>query len=344
MRNHRNKKPKFTKWLIIGIILLLIYAGYQYSRYNYIISTPVDPSDTQSSSFIIKKGESTSQIAQNLKEKNLILDEGTFKLFAKLSGKDRSIVAGRFSLSSSQTIPTILDVITDNRQSEVVLTVPEGSTVTNIDQELVELGLIETGEFIKAVTSFNQYDKYPFLDKESIKNLIYPLEGYLFPDTYFISANDFYSENLIQLMLQNFQAKLTEITNQPTERSLREYIIMASILEQEVNTSNDMPIVAGILWKRLDSGWMLGADATLLYNKDNREINYSDLQEDNPYNTRNRTGLPPGPITNPGLQTIKAAMFPQNSPYYFYLTTLDTGEVIYSVTNEEHNANKQKYL
>lgn len=128
------------------------------------------------------------------------------------------------------------------------------------------------------------------------------------------------------------------------KRSLHEVITMASIVEMEVRTTDDRPIVAGILWKRLDSGWMIGADATLLYLKEDRSIDYQDLQEESPYNTRKNAGLPPGPIGNPGIKAILATLTPEESPYFFYLTTLDTGEVIYAVTNEEHNANKVKYL
>jgi UPF0755 protein len=119
---------------------------------------------------------------------------------------------------------------------------------------------------------------------------------------------------------------------------------MASMVEKEVRTAKDLPIVAGILWKRLDSNWFIGADASLLYLKDDRSIDFKDLQQDSPYNLRNHQGLPPGPIDNPGLKSIMAAMYPEESPYYYYLTKPGTGEVVYAITNDEHNANKAKYL
>jgi UPF0755 protein len=119
---------------------------------------------------------------------------------------------------------------------------------------------------------------------------------------------------------------------------------MASIVEKEVNTATDRPIVAGILWKRLDSHWQLGADATLLYLKNDNTINYQDLQENSPYNTRKNQGLPPGPICNPGLKSIEAALNPQSSAYFYYLTDPASGSVVYAATNDEQNANKAKYL
>ncbi|HLG25410.1 MAG TPA: endolytic transglycosylase MltG [Candidatus Gracilibacteria bacterium] len=294
--------------------------------------------------FFIKKGETSGEIAHNLKEKGLILDEGTFKLYAKLNGVDRNIVAGRFIVSRSQNMPEIVAIITDSKKSEMVLTVPEGTTIQQIDEKLVALGAIETGDFVKAINEFKDYDKYPFIDREAVSGLAHPLEGYLFPDTYFLESQNFYSEDLIQLMLNNFAKRMEPHMGELGKRSLHEVITMASIVEMEVRTTDDRPIVAGILWKRLDSGWMIGADATLLYLKEDRSIDYQDLQEESPYNTRKNAGLPPGPIGNPGIKAILATLTPEESPYFFYLTTLDTGEVIYAVTNEEHNANKVKYL
>jgi UPF0755 protein len=328
----------------LAVMAVIGWFWYSNSRYEYFIKTPVDPTDDAKISLTIKKGESPAIVAKNLKEKDLILDEDAFKSFLRSSDIDRKIVAGRFMLDKTQTIPEISGVITDSKQSEFIITVPEGSTVTDIDKKLVELDVIKSGDFILAVKDFSDYDKYPFLDKEKSSKLVHPLEGYLFPDTYYLDPQNFYSEDLIQMMLNNFKKKLGDELTKEHSRSLFEVITMASILEKEVRTSGDLPKVSGILWKRLDNGWMLGADATLLYLKEDRSIDYKDLQEENPYNTRNKTGLPPGPINNPGLKSIMAALNPEDSPYFFYLTKPDTGEVVYAVTNDEHNANKRKYL
>ncbi|MFC1749037.1 endolytic transglycosylase MltG [Pseudomonadota bacterium] len=341
MRKRRNYKLVF----LILLILLASGAWGLYSNYQNLINSPVDPKNDTNVSLIIKKGESASAIAQNLYEKDLILDEGAFKIFLRLSNKDKEIVAGRFMLNQTLNVPEIVDILTDKERPESVVTIPEGYKVTDIDKKLTEEGIIEPSEFIQAVNDFSDFDKYAFLDEEKISDLIYPLEGYLFPDTYFIDAHDFYSENLIQLMLNNFENKIAEALNgQEPERDLSDIVIMASIVEREVRTSKDIPVVAGILWKRLDNAWVVGADATLLYLKEDNEIDYFDLQEESPYNTRKNAGLPPGPISNPGLPALKATINPEDSDYWFYLTTLDTGEVIYSVSNEEHNANKAKHL
>lgn len=335
----RKRKNSLLKIIIFAVGIILLTSLYMTLKYQYLISTPVNPENETGISFIIKKGDTAASIADNLIEKELILDKGAFKTYVRLTNKDKEIVTGRFILDQTLVIPEIVAIITDKERPQSVITIPEGFKVTDIDKKLAEIDLAEPGEFIKAVKEFAKYDKYTFLNEEKVKDLPYPLEGYLFPDTYFVDPQNFYSENLIQLMLDNFGKKIPE-----TEKDLHEIIIMASIIEKEVRTNQDMPVVGGILWKRLKNSWLLGADATLLYLKEDNTITYSDLQKDDPYNTRKIGGLPPGPISNPGLNAIQAALNPEESPYWFYLTKPGTGEVVYSVSNEEHNANKAKYL
>jgi len=344
--------------LIVGILLLvgLGWLAYAQSRYQYYITTPVNPNNSVESPFVIKKGDTVASIAVRLREKEFILSEDAFKTFAKQNGIDRKVIPGRFLLNQTLTIPQIAEKLTDPDQGELTLTIPEGTTIQGIDDRLVSLGAIEAGEFIRATKDFNNYAKYPFLDEEKMRKLPHPLEGFLFPDTYFIDTGHYNSQDLIDLMLKNFESrvpedfidnkgkKLTGTNGEPEFVSLYDIIIMASILEKEVKTDKDRKIVAGILWKRLEEGWLLGADATLLYLKNDRSIDYNDLQEDSPYNTRKNLGLPPGPIGNPGLENIEAAGNPETSSYYFYLTKPETGEVVYGRTNDEHNANKAKYL
>jgi UPF0755 protein len=332
------------------------YWGYNENRYQYFLSTPVNAGNPEEKPFIIKKGDNVTNIAKNLHDKNLILDEEAFKNYSKQNGIDRKIIAGRFLLNQTLTIPQIAEKITSTDQGELTLTIPEGTTIAGIDTRLVNLGVIQPGEFIQATKDFDNYEKFPFLDKEKMKALPHPLEGFLFPDTYFIDVTHYNSQDLIDMMLKNFGGKvpedfidnkgekLTGTSGEPKFVSLYDIVTMASILEKEVKTEKDRKIVAGILWKRLEENWFLGADATLLYLKNDRTIDYNDLKEDTPYNTRINHGLPPGPIGNPGFANIDAAGNPETSPYYFYLTKPGTGEVVYGRTNDEHNANKVKYL
>lgn len=354
---HRRRNSKTTLVLFGALaVLALGYFWYAQSRYQYFITTPVNPGNTVDAPFVIKRGDNVAGIAKNLKGKEFILDEDAFKTYARQNDVDRKIIAGRFLLNQSLTIPQIVEKITNPKQGELTLTVPEGTTIRGIDEKLVSLGAIDEGEFIRATKEFNNYAKYPFLDEQKMKALPHPLEGFLFPDTYFIDIAHFSAQDLIDLMLKDFQSrlpdelladkggKLTGTGGEAQFVSLYDIIAMASIVEKEVRTEGDRRTVAGILWKRVEENWFMGADATLLYLKSDRTIDYEDLKEDSPYNTRNHHGLPPGPINNPGLKSIEAAANPEHSPYYFYLTKPGTGEVVYGKTNDEHNANKARYL
>lgn len=343
-RVRRGRSRKRLKLIAVVALMTVLYFSYQSYRYNHLINTVVDETNDTGISLLINTGDSVAEIASALGKENLIVDENIFKNYVRREGYDRKIVAGRFMLRQNMTIPEIVNVITDSKQSQFVLTVPEGSTIIDIDKKLVELELITPGGFITATKNFNDYNTYPFLNKNKVSDLVHPLEGFLFPDTYFIDPTNFDSEELIHLMLDNFEKKMGSAVNPSGERSLFEIITMASIVEKEVRTEKDLPIVAGILWKRFDNHWQLGADATLLYLKDDRDIDYKDLGEDSPYNTRKVVGLPPGPISNPGLKSIMATVHPEETPYFFYLTKPGSGEVVYAITNYEHNINKQKYL
>ncbi|MBI5413701.1 endolytic transglycosylase MltG [Candidatus Peregrinibacteria bacterium] len=312
-------KAKNRLSAIIAVTALFASVGYW-----QLFSAP-NSSNSASSLFIINSGAGVSEIAQNLQNHRLIRSRNAFLLMAKIRQLDAKIHQGRYKLSGAMNLQEILEAIGNPKQVTVSVTIPEGFTVHDIDERLTELGLIEASEFSMVAIG---------------------KEGYLFPDTYFVNGLNFNPNSLIKQMQNNFVKKVTpqmsdDIKKQ--KRTLEEVITMASILEKEVKTEKDYPIVAGILWKRLASGWPLQADATLLYGKDASTLSGKDLKEDSPYNTRKFKGLPPTPINNPGLVAIKAAIYPEASKYWFYLTDRE-GNVHYAASNEEHNINRAKYL
>lgn len=331
--------------LLVGTVVIF---GLFYWQYQHDLSTPIDPLDSNPVSFQIKKGETAREIAKNLAEKELIKSSFNFYTYVKYNDLAEKILAGRFQLKKSMTIKEIAASLTDPAQAQTIITIQEGLRARDIDSKLVELGLIENGAFLEKASNFDGWQYYDFLDRSAMEKLEIPVEGYLYPDTYFLNPADFEAHDLIYLAIDNFEQKtgdlrmwgLPKIKN----RTFQEIITMASIVENEVFGFEDRKIVAGILWKRLDSGWRLDADATLLYTKEDRKITTADLESDSPYNTRKFAGLPPGPISNPSLESIDATMFPTATDYWFYLTTPDTGEVIYAKTNEEQNLNRAKYL
>jgi UPF0755 protein len=331
---------KLISLLIVGA--LIIGGIYSYKT----IFNPIDPTGSESFSISIEKGMPAKQIAELLKNKGLISNKTTFYYYVRLTGADKNIIAGRYDLNKSMNVPDILEQITQIGSSEATLTVQEGLTISDIDDKLVSLDVINDSDFEKAVKNFDDYENYWFLDRETQKELEFPLEGYLYPDTYFIDTVDFDADDLIHIMLDNFENKFSTVRNEfnGQDRTIQEIITMASILQREVRTPDDFATVSGILWKRLDSNWHIGADATILYATKKKTIDIEDLEFDSPYNTRLHVGMPPGPICNPDIEHIKASINPKTSEYWYYLTTLDTGEVIYARDNDEQNVNKAKYL
>ncbi len=341
-RRHRKANRNWPKLLAVLVIAAVLFLGYKFQQFNYFISTPVDAGNNEEIIFTIKKGENIKTVAANLYEKKLILDLDSFIWYGKLNNLDTSVKSGRFGLNQTENSKEIYQIITSNENRQAVVTIPEGSTIQDIDQILANLELGKSGDFIQAVKDFDNYSKYPFLNKEKQMGLVHPLEGYLFPDTYYVSASSFSEVEFISMLLNTFSKKALPVIQQ-SGRPTEEVVNVAAMVEKEANRDQDRPIVAGIIWKRLDGGWMLGIDATLLYLKNDREIDYQDLQENTPYNTRNQKGLPPGPIANPGLASIQAAANPSDTPYYYYLTSKD-GVMVYAETDAEHVSNKNRYL
>jgi UPF0755 protein len=186
--------------------------------------------------------------------------------------------------------------------------------------------------------------QFPFL-KDKPKQA--SLEGYLFPDTYELKEQDL-AGSLAKSMLSNFSEKLTpellkEISGQ--DKTVFEVVTLASLLEKEVRTMADKKTVSGIIYKRLRNGMRLQVDATVLYalDKEGTKVSYDDLWLDSPYNTYRYSGLPPGPICNPGRESLLAAVYPEENEYWYYLSAPD-GQTHFSRTLEEHNVKKVKYL
>lgn len=267
--------------------------------------------------FSINKGEDIFTIGDNLTKSGLIKEKYSFILYSFLSGKHKKLKAGKYFLSPKMSVKSIVDKIFAGDIAKKRVTIPEGFTVKQIEELL---GLDLPGE---------------------------NLEGFLFPDTY-----DFYidikGEEVVKIMKKNFEQKLNQELKEEIERqgkTIFEIITMASLIEKEVKTKEDKEIVSGILWKRLSVNMPLQVDATINYitGKKTTRISIEETKIDSPYNTYLNTGLPPGPIANPGLESIKAALYPKSSDYWYYLSTPD-GKTIFSKTLQEHNLAKAKYL
>ncbi|MBI5754317.1 endolytic transglycosylase MltG, partial [Candidatus Peregrinibacteria bacterium] len=248
------KNRRFYRLLAVPLIVIFaLLIGY--IKYHYFVYNPVDANDNTSISFQVKKGQSVREIADNLEEKELIKSPFSFYLYAKLNHLGENIISGRFILTKGMNTPQLLEALSNPAKAEYILTVQEGLTIRDIDAKLVEMELTKSGEFIQAVKNFNNWNAYRFLDQKTLSKLTLPLEGYLYPDTYFLDPGTFKTGSLIELMLNNFSKKFSKSQPLIKKHSIHQIITMASILENEVKTGKDRKTVSGILWKRLDAHW-----------------------------------------------------------------------------------------
>ncbi len=293
--------------------------------------------------FVVEKGENFLRVAQNLKNENLIKNKLFFSGYIVLIRAQSQIKAGQYLLSPSMNIPQIAGKLIGGEIVRLTLTFREGLTISEMEEQMVKRGMDVRDEMTSKKTE-DYKSKFNFLsDAPNQANL----EGYLFPDTYQLVLGE-NSDGIILKMLTNFENKLTadmraEISRQ--KKSIFDIIIMASMLEKEVKTIEDKKIVSGILWKRMSIGMPLQVDATITYltKRKSTVIMMAELKIDSPYNTYKYKGLPSGPICNPGLESIIAAIYPQKSNYLFYLSTPE-GRTIFSETAQEHGAAREKYL
>lgn len=300
--------------------------------------------------FEVKNGEGAKEIAENLENQNLISNKNYFLLYLWQSSKSARLQAGGYSLSAAQSIKDIADKIAVGEaiKKEITVTIPEGFRMSEIEKRLVENKIIGAGALVNyEYDATNLFLKYGFLDSNCYQ--ICNLEGYLFPDTYNFSTEKLPldTNDVIAKFLDNFYKKTENSREQARLRGLdfRDIVIMASILEKEVRTPEDMKKVAGILWKRAEIAMPLQVDATIAYvtGKKTGEITYDDLKINSPFNTYLNKWLPPTPISNPGLVALESALNSTKSDYLYYLSK-PTGETVFSETIEEHNRAKNLYL
>ena len=302
--------------------------------------------------FTIEKGQSAREIAGGLEQAGLISNDLFFNYYLWSDRSANLLQAGEYDLSGSMTIPQIVRKFKTGEVREDLgakITIPEGYTTSQIEATLIGAGLkISESELVEAagISAPLAYEIFKLnflLDLPSRATL----DGFLFPDTYFFDEDAQLNE-IVGRMLANFNEKVSEslrVKIKARGKNLYETVIMASLIEREVRTSEDMRLVSGVLWRRMEIGMPLQVDATLIYitGKKAGQISNDDKLIDSAYNTYKYRGLPPTPIANPGLRAIQAAADPVESDYLYYLSA-PTGETIFSETLDEHNENRVKYL
>jgi UPF0755 protein len=327
------------------LLLIVVLCGVTIGWYQWQLQ-PLDSASANRIRVVIEPGSSVAQIAEQLDEEGVIRSSKAFEWHVRL--RSQSLQAGTFLLQPSMSVAELVEILQSGKAEEMIMTIPEGYTLTQIDSLLAQKGLLTEGELVACAQTCD-YSSFKFLpDTEGLAERGGKIEGYLYPDTYYVAVADFYPKFFLERMLTAMRHKFLEqyaAEIEQSDRSVHELVTMASLIEEETISDEERAIVAGILWKRYDDGKGLGVDATVRYilNKPTEDITTADLNTNSPYNTRKFRGLPPGPIANPGLKSLLAALRPEKSPYWYYLHDPD-GVIHYAVTNEEHNLNRINYL
>jgi UPF0755 protein len=342
-RNKVRNKKRFLLGIVAAAAIAVTAGTSLFTAYVENESEPVSPGSREMIQVTIPSGSGTEKIAEILKENNLINNIFVFKMQTKNNGLDGKYQAGNYSLSPGMAMDEIMKHLLTGKADTLRFTVPEGYDIKRVMEKLSGEGLINAEEFQKEIET-GVFD-YDFLsDAPAGPNR---LEGFLFPDTYeiFAAADE---HDIIDKMLYQFSKVFTAeyaARAQELGMSVREVITLASIIEREARAPEDRPVIASVFYNRLAIGMPLQSCATVQYilGEQKPDLTTADTQIESPYNTYLIKGLPPGPIASPGADSIKAALYPADTKYLFFLAKGD-GTHAFSETYDQFLKDKKKYI
>ncbi len=356
-------QKKNTRWrlafgcVLLPIIMIVAAAYFANNWYRTQVYEPVG-SQTEFSEIIVDQGDTLFDIAPALVAENLLSNTDVLRIYVRLNEPELNLQAGTYRISGGKNIPQLIERLNAGPVvKSVTITIPEGWRYDEVADrlaqafEIIEEARFSKSEYINLIenpesTEFSaQIEAFLNKYKPQGKNL----EGFIFPDTY-VFGTDASTKQVLELQLSNFIKRLEDNDLDPENvgRADNFYnaLILASIVEREAGPKPEKPTVADIFLKRYEQNTLLGADATVLYKfKDwKRALTIADLEDtSNPYNTRALPGLTPTPISNPGINAIKAVLEPATTPYYYFITGND-GRNYYAETFSQHSQNIANYL
>lgn len=328
-----------TKFLLILPLIIFFILGIVFLWWT--TNTVSVSGNDQSIRFVIPKGMGATQIGYKLRDAGLIKNPLVFKIYTQITGKSGSIQAGEFSLKKNLNLYQLVSELLKG-PSLIWVTIPEGLRKEEVALRIakgLELDGYQENDFVTNFISLSSTS-----------------EGKLYPDTY-LFPRDITPQKALMAMTKLFDTLTKELKIEQSKYSFEEIVTVASLIEREAKGDAERPVIAGIIYKRLENDWPLQIDASIQYQKANQalknknvtEVKYwggltkEDIETPSIYNTYKNLGLPPTPICNPGIASIKAAVSPQDTEYWFYLH--DTkGQIHYADSLEEHNSNIRKYL
>jgi len=332
--------------IFLTIFLSLIVVVVCGAAVGYIMNEPAPRIQMEEVIFTVEKGDTVSEIARKLENAGIIKSHYIFTMLSRFRKTENRIKTGNYRIPTHRSTLEIHDLLVMGKQILIKVTIPEGMTSKKVAGYLEEKGITDKESFMESVTSGELLERSG-ISAESA-------EGFLFPDTYYFSE-DYPAQKVVLHMIETFFKKLEEISPEYgglSSDQLYEKVILASIIEREYRVAEEAPLIASVFYNRLKDEMALGSCATIEYiiteelNKPHPNfLTYRDLEIESDYNTYIHQGLPPAPISNPGITALNAAFNPAETDFlYFLLQDPDSGKHYFSKTYGEHNKAKLLYL
>lgn len=327
------------KFILFVILLGLVGLGLVSFLPGYLSQA----SNEDTVDIVVASGSSLSKVAEDLSDKGIIRS----KLWFRYKGQDiaTNIKPGNYEIGPQLAIEDIFEIIQRGEQEEqITLTFPEGFILYQFAQRIEEAGLGTADEFIEATNNYFDSKGYTF----DTSDLYFKMEGYLFPDTYRFTKKQSMDE-IVSVLASTMEEVFTDEYRARADElglSVHEVLTIASLIEREAYNDAERSAISGVIYNRLEIDMILQIDATVIYGlgegKEHMDrVLYADLKVDNPYSTYMNVGFPPGPIASPGKNSIKAALYPEDHDYFYYV--LGNDGHVFSKTYDEHKQNISKY-
>jgi len=321
--------------IVTSVVLVFVLCVFILLYFGYFLMSPAGFNRAEET-FIVERGSGLRAVANQLQQSTLIKSKDLFVVWALLKGGSRSIKAGEYGLNRSMTPVQIYAILTSGAVKTHPLTIPEGLAVQAIADLFAANGLVDNEEFISLAMD-KGFAASHHIDGPST-------EGYLFPDTYVLSKG-MGARQILDLMINTFwQVFNSLVQDRELPMSIRDIVILASIVEKETGLAEERPVIASVFLNRLNRRMRLESDPTVIYDLKDFDGNLTKkhLQAPSPYNTYRHLGLPPGPIANPGRASLEAVLNPAQTSYLYFVSKND-GSHFFSSTLKEHNRAVVRY-
>ena len=324
----------FIVFLIVGIFLGI--------NFKLTIDKPLKVEGEET--LVINEGDSFYTMLDSLKQENKVKNPIYIKVYSKLSENNLEVLPGEYKINEKLSLKELIELVTTHihKQGAINITIPEGYNIDEIANKLDKENICEKDNFLKAI---NEYELPSYVKQDSQKR--YSLEGYLFPDTYNFEEG-VTADEIISAMIARFEEVWFTLLNQSTvgvtEDSIEQIMTIAAMIEKEAVVDEDRALISSVIGNRLNIDMLLQIDATVIYShgKHLDPVLYKHLEIDSPYNTYKYIGLPAGPICNPGIESIEAALNPEETNYLFYLVESE-GEHYFTDSYDDFEKKKAEF-